>query len=177
MRYIKKILVCLFVAFIVVACGQKSDKVYLEKDGNLYEIADQASFYYPKDFTMDAKSDNKEVLQFINDQETLGYTAFKDDTDNKVEDMPELYSGQLEEDGAENVAIHSIELDNGMQCYECIGMYKATGLKFKHIVYFTAEATYVYFYQAPQDVYDENINIITQYLDSLTVHHELSLLD
>lgn len=172
MRYISRIFVCLCVIFLVVACGKKSQKVYLEKDGNLYEVADQASFYYPKDFKMNSENENKGILQFTNDQEVLSYSMLQDDTDNKVEEMPQLYAGQLEEDGAENVSIYSLKLDNGMKCFECTGMYTATGLMFKHIIYFTSDATYVYSYQAPQDIYDENITVITEYLTSLTVHHE-----
>lgn len=172
MRYISRIFICLCVIFLVVSCGKKSQKVYLEKDGNLYEVADQASFYYPKDFKMNTESENKEILQFTNEQEILSYSMLQDDTDNKVEEMPQLYVGQLEEDGAENVSIVSLELDNGMKCFECTGMYTATGLMFKHIIYFTNDATYVYSYQAPQDVYNENIKVITEYLTSLTVHHE-----
>lgn len=174
MKYIRKVFICLFIISLVVACGQKSQKVNLEKDGNLYEVADLVSFYYPKDFKIDSTHDNKEKLQFVKDQEILYYLTLKDDTDNKVEDMPKLYEGQLEEDGAQDVEMYSIELDNGMTCYEYTGMYTATGLKFKHMTYFTSDATYVYAYQAPQDVYDKNITIVAQYLSSLTVHHELS---
>lgn len=177
MRYIRRIFICLFVIGFVVACGQKSQKVYLEKDGHLYEVADQVSFYYPKDFEIDANNDNKEKLQFVKEQQVLSYLTLKDDTDNKVEDMPNLYEGQLEEDGAQDVAMYSTKLDNGMTCYEYTGMYTATGLKFKHMIYFTSEATYIYAYQAPKDVYEENIAVMTQYLNSLTVHRELSSLD
>lgn len=172
MRYISKIFVCLLIVFLVVACGEKSQKVYLEKDGNLYEVTDQASFYYPKNFEMSFEDENKKILQFCNDQEVLGYSMSQDDTDNKIADMPKLYAGQLEEDGAQDVSIYSLKLDNGMECYECTGMYTSTGLMFKHIVYFTNNACYVYFYQAPKDIYNENIAVITQYLNSLTVHHE-----
>ena len=91
-----------------------------------------------------------------------------------MEDMPKLYAGQLEEDGAQDVYYLSTKLDSGIECYEFTGLYTATGLKFKHMIYFTAEAEYIYIYQAPQDIYDENISIISQYLNSLTVHHEIS---
>ncbi len=173
MKYISKIIISLFVVFIV-SCGQKSQSVFLEKDGCLYEVADQVSFYYPKDFEIDQNNDNKEILQFVKDQEVLNYKTLKDDTDNKVEDMPKLYAGQLEEDGAQDVYYLSTKLDSGIECYEFTGLYTATGLKFKHMIYFTAEAEYIYIYQAPQDIYDENISIISQYLNSLTVHHEIS---
>lgn len=174
MKYVKKILINLFIVCFIVSCGQKSQNVFLEKDGQLYEVADQVSFYYPKDFVIDQNNDNKENLQFVRDQEILNYSTLKDDTDNKVEDMPQLYAGQLEEDGAQDVFYFSTQLDSGIECYEFTGLYTATGLKFKHMIYFTAEAEYIYIYQAPQDVYDENIAIMSQYLSSLTVHHQIS---
>ena len=111
MKYVKRILINLFIVCFIVSCGQKSQNVFLEKDGQLYEVADQVSFYYPKDFVIDQNNDNKENLQFVRDQEILNYSTLKDDTDNKVEDMPQLYAGQLEEDGAQDVFYFSTQLD------------------------------------------------------------------
>lgn len=172
MYYAKRILVVFSCVWMCVACGQKSKSIFLEKDGTLYEIADQVSFYYPKKYEVDSSKDNKEVLQFIKDDEILNYATIKDDTDNKVEDMPELYVGQLEQEGALNVHYYNLTLDSGLKCYTFTGTYGATGLKFKHVVYFTENASYIYSYQASKDDYDDHIEEITQYLESLTVHHD-----
>ncbi|MEG0685481.1 MAG: hypothetical protein RR428_10510, partial [Coprobacillus sp.] len=61
-------------------------------------------------------------------------------------------------------------LKSGIKCQEFTGTFKSTGMKFKHTVFFTQKATYMYAYQAPQDVYEEEISTISQYLESLVVH-------
>lgn len=162
------------VAFFVFGlfCCSKNDKVFLEKDGQKYEIANQVTFYYPKDFTLNTDSTNKEIVQFIYEDEVIAYQMIKNDTDNLVEQMPQLYAGQLEEDGAIQVKYQSVELESGLQCQKFTGTYQSTGIKFMHMVYFAKNATYVLSYQSPQNVYDDYIAMMSQYLDSLVVHDE-----
>ena len=171
MRAFVKGFLIAFLLFGLFCCG-KNDKVFLEKDGQKYEIANQVTFYYPKDFTLNTDSTNKEVVQFIYEDEAIAYQMIKNDADNPVEQMPEIYAGQLEEDGAIDVSYTSNELESGLQCQEFTGMYQSSGIKFKHMVYFSTNATYVLYYQAPQKVYDKQISVISQYLDSLVVHEE-----
>jgi hypothetical protein len=174
MQLIKKIVLVFLFVCLCVACSEKSSQVYLEKEGQLYEIADWVSFYYPKNFEFDHTQDkNNKFAKFIHDDEDLIYVAENDDADNKIEDMSLLYGGQLEEDGAKDVVFHHVTLDSGIECYEYTGIYSSSGIEFKHIVYFTDETTYTYLYQAPSKIYQENINKMTQYLRTLTVHHEI----
>jgi len=154
------------------ACGKKSDTVFLEKDGKLYEVADQVSFYYPRQFEYDINNENKQMVRFIKGQEIISYTMIVDDTDNLIEDLPELYEGQLEEDGATDVRYKDVEIASGLKCQEFSGQILATGIKFKNVVYFTDKATYILSYHAPQNVYDEGIDNISEYLHSLAVHSE-----
>lgn len=172
MRCIKSLVAIVGFLCMIVACERESREVFLEKDGTLYEIADQVSFYYPKEFELNINNDNKEIIQFVSEKESFYYTMEIDDTDNYIEDRPELYAGQLEEDGAKDVHYKSVQLESAIECHEFTGSYVATGMKFKHIVYFSEEATFIYIYQAPQDVYDDHIVEMTQYLESLTVHKE-----
>ena len=62
---LRKFLIIMSLLFCMVACGRKSHEVYLEKDGTLYEVADQVSFYYPKDFEINHNHENKQIIQFI----------------------------------------------------------------------------------------------------------------
>lgn len=172
MRLYVKVITIMTIFVSLFACGKKSETVFLETDGKQYEIADQVSFYYPKDFEIDTTAENKEVVRFVKEQEVMTYTTVNDDTDNKIDDMPELYAGQLEEDGASDVGYKNLKITSGLTCQEFTGIFKATGMKFKHMVYFTAEASYIFTYQAPQKTYDEDITIISEYLGSLAVHHE-----
>lgn len=172
MRAYLKVATVVTLLITVFACGKKSDTVFLEKDGTLYEVADQVSFYYPKEYKMDTSVENKSIVQFVKDQEVISYQTIVDDTDNKREDLPELYAGQLEEDGAIDVGYKNLKIDSGLNCQEFTGAYKSTGIKFKHLVYFTENSEYVLSYQAPQKVYDEEISVVSQYLNSLKVHKE-----
>lgn len=171
MRTKLKIFTVILLVFSFFACGKKDKIVSLEKEGTEYKIADIASFYYPNDFELDTKSNNQQIVRFVKKEEVVFYTTMQDDTDNQLDDLPELYAGQLEEDGAQDVAFKNIKIESGLNCQEFTGKYPATGIKFEHMVYFTDDAAYVFAYQAPEEAYDENIKIITQYLQSLTVHH------
>ena len=167
-----KIITLVALLISIVACGKKSETVFVEKDGEKYEIADQVSFYYPKDFQMNSTLENKEVVQFVKDKEVISYRTIIDDTDNDIKDLPELYAGQLEEDGATHVGYKNVEVTSGLLCQEFTGNYQSTGIQFKHMVYFSSHYTYVLSYDAPKDVYEKNISEITQYLNSLVVHSE-----
>ncbi|MCD7839826.1 MAG: hypothetical protein LUG46_04270 [Erysipelotrichaceae bacterium] len=165
-------ILCLCILLVIIsACEEKSHIVSLEKDGTLYEITDQASFYYPNRFSIDTSSDNIDAVHFIDDDEIMTYFSLTDDTDNLIEDMPDLYQGQLEEEGATDVSYRGITLDSGLECYKFYGIYSSSGMKFEHIVFFTTECTYALTYQASESVYDENIEEMNQYLESLTVHY------
>lgn len=166
-----KILCVCFLLFMMSACEDKSSVVSLEKDGTLYEITDQASFYYPNRLSIDTSVDNIDTVHFIDDDEIMTYSSVVDDTDNLLEDMPDLYQGQLEENGASDVSYKKITLDSGLECHKFFGKYSSSGMKFEHVVFFTTECTYALTYQASETVYDENIEEINQYLESLTVHY------
>ncbi len=166
---IKLSMIFLLIAGLFACEQKKSQSVFLEKDGNLYEVNDHVSFYHPKSFSMNVTSENKNVIEFINDQEMIYYKTIIDDTDNKVEDMPALYAGALEQEGAIDVYYQSMTIESGLVCQEFTGIFGATGVKFKHLVYFTPDYSYMLCYQAPDKVYDDQIDIITQYLVSLVV--------
>ncbi|MEG0367707.1 MAG: hypothetical protein RR585_12780 [Coprobacillus sp.] len=165
-----KIISVIVLLFCIVACSQKEQVILLDKDGEKYQIADKVSFYHPKSFKIDSSNENKKVVRFVNENQTMTYSTIVESTDNKVEDMPALYAGQLEEDGAIEVGYKNVKIKSGITCQEFTGSYKSTGMKFKHTVYFTQNATYAYTYQAPQDIYEKEISTISQYLESLIVH-------
>lgn len=162
----------LFLSAILFACNSQNVDVILETDGKEYKITDNVSFYYPKDFEIDLTAENKEGISFVKKDEIYKYTMNFNNSDNNIDDYPLLYLGQLQENGAIEAEYSSIVLENQMKCYEYTGIYKTNGIKFKQVVYFTNAATYVYMYQASEDVFNERVNIITQYLRSLTVHNE-----
>ncbi len=173
MRKIINIMLVIFFFFLFFACEKKNSPISVEKDDNLYEVEDIVSFYYPKDYTLDTTSrQNKSVVHFVKDKETMFYTTLKDDTDNNVEDMPALYAGELEENKANNVKYRLVETTSGLSCYEFTGVYTKTGIKFKHLIYFTADASYVLGYYSTANFYDKNIGYISKYLDTLVVNHK-----
>ncbi len=171
MRTCMKIIAASILLVTVYACSKKVENVFIEKDGTEYKVGDQVSFYYPKTFEMDTSIDNKKMVSFKKEDEVISYSTIKDDSDNMVEEMPALYAGQLEEDGSIDVAYKNVTIQSGLKCQEFTGSL-STGLYFKHMAYFTADATYVVSYVAPKQTYEENIPVISKYLESLTVHRE-----
>ncbi len=166
-----KIFIVIMMIFGLFACGKKDEKIAIERDGTLYEVANQVSFYYPKDFELDINNENQKDVRFVKNNEMYSYATVIDDTDNILDELPQLYEGQLEEDGAIHVQYAQRTIPSGIECYEFTGVYQASGMKFMQMVYFTDEASYIYAYQAPENIYDENKTVVSQYLQSLTVHH------
>lgn len=166
----KKVFLVLL-SFILFACGSKNAKVVFETEGKEYKSMDNVSFYYPKDFKIDLP-DNNIGVSFDDEDEVYKYIMVLNDYDNDINDYPQLYLGQLEEDGVIQAEYSSIVLENRMQCFEYTGVYKTSGMWFKQVVYFTKDATYVYMYLASEDVYEKKISQATQYLRTLTVHNE-----
>lgn len=172
MRLCLKCGLILMLVTCLFACGKKQASVSIEKEGQLYEAGEMASFYYPKDYSIDITSQDKSVVKFVKNDEMIFYAMVQDDTDNRLEDMPTLYAGVMEEDGVDDIVDRSIELPSGLTCHEFTGTYKATGIQFKHIVYFTVDATYILGYETVMKTYGENIDMISQYLQTLTVNHK-----
>lgn len=165
----KKVLL-VFLSMVLFACNAQK-KVILETDGKEYSIMDNVSFYYPKDFIINL-NDGNEGVSFVDEDEMFKYVMVMNNSDNSIEDYPQLYLGQLQQEGAYDAEYSSIILENEMSCFEYVGIYKLTGIKFKQLVYFTKDATYIYMYQSSEKVYDDKVDIVTQYLRSLTVHNE-----
>ena len=170
----KRVIYCvvLCMLFCLSACQGQKETLYVEKDGILYEIFDQVSFYYPETFSADSRAFDAETIQFYKDEEYMSYSSYSDTIDNTVEEMASLYEGQLQQVGASDVQYIKVTLPSGNECYVYTGKFEGTGIKLKHIVHFAKNATYVYRYQAPHELYDEHIDVISKYLESLTVHYD-----
>lgn len=169
-RVIQLLAFCML--FCLSACQEKKETLFIEKDGKLYEVFDQVSFYYPETFSADARVFDAETVQFCKNEEIMSYSSYPDSTDNTTEEMAELYEGQLQQMGAGDIVYHKRTLPSGNECYVYTGKYTGTGIEFKHVVYFAKDATYIYRYQAPHDLYKEHIGVISKYLESLTIHYE-----
>ena len=157
------------VCFIsLVACGKKEEKVQLNKEGTLYEIGKDISFYYPSDFELTSKDINESTVQFSKENQVLYYKVEDNIFDNEIKERVELYKGELESSGAIKIEVNEPALESGLHCYEYSGNYQKTGLKFMHLVYFDENATYIYGYEANESEYDDYIDRIIVYLESFT---------
>lgn len=171
MTYLTKSAIIIVCMLFVVACGPKENTVNLKKSGTEYKIDDNVSFYYPSDFEIDISNTKDTKIDFKKDSEVIFYAANKDNSDNEVDDRDELYTGELEEKGATNIVVSKPIINSGLTSYEIEGEIKETGIKFKHLVYFSSGYTYIYGYIAPKTVYDEKIEAITDYLQSIVINN------
>lgn len=172
MKKILKILICMGVVFSLVACGKKSEKESVNKEGTKYEIGDDVSFYYPNEYTFNFNKtdDNKNVssIELSYKNQTMYYYVEGNILDNNTSDMDELYQGELEELGAVSIEVKKPVLESGLECYEFSGKIKETGMKFTDLVYFDEHYTYVYGYKASEEDYDDNIDRIIVFLETFT---------
>lgn len=160
----------------LTACGSRSKHVSLEKDGTKYAIGNDVSFYYPNDFSLDTSRHydviapkGSNTLRFIKDDETIFYTVIEDKTDNSNDDKDELYTAQLEQEGASNIVVSRPILQSGITVFEITGNYNTTGMRFKHIAYFKDEHSYVFGYFATIDDYNDHIDTVTEFLHSIAI--------
>ena len=77
-----KILAVLLLVVTLFACEKEKTDISLERDGTLYEVADQVSFYYPKDFQLNVNNENQKDVRFTKNDEMYIYSTIIDDTDN-----------------------------------------------------------------------------------------------
>lgn len=167
----------LFHGFVVIcclitlgACGKRDETVSVNKNGVLYEIGEDVSFYYPQGFELTSKAeDNSEnMVSFKKENQVFFYRAEKDETDNEIAEKSELYRGLLEEKGARISEVKEPVLESGLKCYEYIGSYSQTGLKFIHLVYFEEKEILTYGYEANEKEYNENIDKMIIYIESFS---------
>lgn len=64
-----KILAVLLLVVTLFACEKEKTDISLERDGTLYEVADQVSFYYPKDFQLNVNNENQKDVRFTKNDE------------------------------------------------------------------------------------------------------------
>ena len=119
MKSIIKLMVVFVCVVSLVACGKKDTTVSANKDGVLYEAGVGVSFYAQKLVEKD-----------------------------KLDQLSELYKGELEASEVSSLKVKRPALESGLKCYEYKGSYVKTGLKFIHLVYFDDKNTYVYGYEA-----------------------------
>ena len=153
---------------LVIACGARDQEVNLEKTGKKYSTDGGVSFYYPNDFVINLNSKDTNTIEFSKDNNTLYFTIVDDKTDNIVEDKDELYTGELEQSGANSIEVSRPALDSGLSVYQYLFNYSDTGIKTMEIVYFSEHHTYIYGYRATKDDFDANKEDMNVYLQSFS---------
>ncbi|MDD3026864.1 MAG: hypothetical protein PHI41_02215 [Erysipelotrichaceae bacterium] len=164
----RKILFSFLVAIIFLA-GCQSDELSNNtvKNGIEYQVSDDISFYYPDTFELSAATG--EEVSFGKEDQKIYYKSIKEDTQNQLDDLDELYIGTLEQEGAQIIDVSKPIIASGLDCYFIKGIYGDVAIRFSELVYFTSSMTYVYGYQAATDKYNENSDIIRTYLETLVI--------
>ena len=155
----------------LVACGKREENVQVNKEGTIYEVGKDISFYYPAEFELISKAESESddnTVFFKKENQVLFYKVENDAFDNEPSQKVELYKGELEVASAKVEEVKEPALESGLKCYEYIGEYPKTGLKFIHLVYFEEQYTYIYGYEANEKEYNNNIDKIIVYLETFT---------
>ena len=168
MKKIILIIVTTLCLGLVIACGARDQEVNLEKTGKKYNTDEGVSFYYPSDFVINLNSKDTKTVEFSKNNNTLYFIVVDDKTDNVVEDKDELYTGELEQSGANSIEVSRPALDSGLSVYQYLFNYSDTGIKMMEIVYFGENHTYIYGYRAANDDFDANKKDMSVYLQSFS---------
>lgn len=172
MKYVWKLVGFITCCFLLVACNPQTDNVNLNKEGTEYSI-DNVRFYYPDRYELEEKGTENTRVQFQSEEEYIFYEVHVDETDNELDHRKELYTGELQLEGANNIVVSQPNLRTGLSVYEITGSFIDENLRFKHIVYFTESHTYIYGYMATSEGYEENIKEITAFLKSIVIEEIL----
>lgn len=158
---------------LLFACSSstKTEYVNVKKEGSEY-IEDNVHFYYPDRYTLDEKETKGKRLVLEDQTESIFYEAKKEEIINELTDRDELYLAELEMEGASNFSVSKPILDSGLTVYEITGSYIDEEERFKHVVYFTEGYTYVYGYQGTIHDYEENIEEMTSFLESIVIEEK-----
>lgn len=168
MKIIWKVGAFFVCCLLLVGCGSREEYTNLKKEGSEY-IVDNVRFYYPNRFQLDGDQTDNISIHFHDDMESVYYEVHEDETVNELTDRDELYVAELEQEGASNIVVSEPILESGLKVYEITGSFLDTGMRFKHIVYFTQTHTYVYAYLATIEDYDKNQEEMTEFLHSIVV--------
>lgn len=171
-----KWLIAIGCAFVLSACQEEVKVANVVKEGTLYEIGSQVSFYYPSDFSAITQEDlltatiDTNSLQLQKNDELIVYSVDYDVTENTDAEKQVLYVSELEQIGATGITVSQPILESGITVYEITGFYNDISVRFKHIVYFMADRTYIYGYRANTETYEAQIDYITSFLKSITIN-------
>lgn len=156
-------------AIILLLTGCQSEQIgdNTVKDGTEYTINQNISFYYPNSFELIEATGSK--VSFASEDQTIYYEVTADDSQNLLDDLDDLYVGMLEQDGAQIISVSKPIIDSGLDCYLITGIYGDVAVRFSELVYFTTDNTYVYGYKANTDTYNENNEVILNYLETLSI--------
>lgn len=175
MKRIKWLLACACV-LLLAGCQEESTTTNVVKEGTLYEVGTEVDFYYPSSFTLTNQADDaaaiattSNTIQFQDDDELLIYMITYDATENTSDEKKVFYVSELEQYGATGVTVSQPILESGITVYEVTGYYNDIGMRFKHIVYFSEDKTYIYAYRADTATYESRIDYITTFLKTLTI--------
>lgn len=170
----KRLLIILMGLIMLVACEPKTTIFNLEKDGVLYNYNDVITFYYPRDWNV-TKDELKLSLDIINQnqREALYFDTFEADSGNSTSDLMILYEAKLKDLGVEIIEESEVALESGQSCFYLEGHIERRELSFCEVVVFVGTKQYIYSYIADENVYNENCEIMKNYLYSLAVNEAM----
>lgn len=175
-RYLK-IICFLIMCFIVVACNVKDKPVNITKNGSSIEYSN-VEFTYPNTFKQKDETIAKEnsvqsqiveqdKIELVKDDSSILLTIDPILSQNKEEELIQLFRVEVETTGATIISNAKVKLDNGDSCYEIVS--KNDTEQAKYLVVFEEGKRYSLKYKTLQENYDKNILDMDKFLYTFTV--------
>ena len=167
----KRYLVMLMTLVMLVACQSRMITFSLEKDGVLYSYSEIVTFYHPRNWKV-TKDELKLSLDIVNEKEkeALYFDVFDIEEVNTSDELIALYEAKLKELNVDVKTSEKTVLSSGQNCYYISGEIKKNDAAFCEVVTFIGNKQYIYSYIAQNSVYEQNHEIMLNYLNSLVVN-------
>jgi len=170
----KRYLVILMTLVMFVACQSQHITFNLEKDGVIYSYNDNITFYHPRYWIL-SKDELKLSLDIINEseKEALYFDTFEVDASNNKDELMMLYEAKLKDLGVEVLTTTETTLTSGQSCFYLEGKISKNQAAFCEVVVFVGQKQYIYSYVASVEVYEENHEVMVNYLNSLMINEAM----
>lgn len=167
----KKVVVAFVVLGILVGCQRQERDYNIEKEGLLYTINEQVSFYYPRRFELDQDDLKMSVdITSKHGDEGLYVDTYYVDSKNSPEELLSVYLTQLQTNGIDVKTNDTIQLDNGKPAFLLSGESTLSNNYFIEVVIFESNRQYVYNYIASKKIFEKHVQDMLLYLKTLNTN-------
>lgn len=158
------------ITLMLCACQEQRRVSNLEKDGVICDLYQNVNFYYPSDWKL--KTDDLKIsVDILNphDKEGFYFDTFEAATADSIQEQLNFYLSKLAKVNIKVAKAEISTLQNGIACCYVDGSSEDDETYFSEVMVFMEGQQFIYSYVANQTCYEQNIDTVRSYLESLIV--------